>query len=305
MSDVVRVLVVDDSATQRCLLQSILKPAGYQIDTASDGVEALAYVKEHPPQLVVTDLKMPHMDGLQLVREISQLQLNVPVILTTAAGSEMVAAEALHAGAASYVPKAGLGRLLLTTVRRILELHKATQQNQSLADCLSSMTIEWKLTNDQSLVPNLIGRVESILEEVANYDQGQQMQIAMALDEAIVNAIVHGNLEVSSDLRRIDDGQPYLDKIKERIAMKPYCDRRVVFRLQVSRNQATFTIRDQGPGFCLEDVADATDPANLEKEGGRGLLLINTFMDEVQHHGGGTEIVMTKYCPEIPVEIEA
>ncbi|TWU45384.1 Chemotaxis protein CheY [Novipirellula aureliae] len=294
MSDSVRILVVDDSGTQRFLLQSVLRPAGFEIVTAVDGVEAFELVQRDPPDLVVTDLQMPRMDGLQLVREIGQLQLSIPVILTTAAGSELIAAEALHAGAASYVPKSGLSTLLLPTVRRILELKKATQENKALSACLDEVTYQWRLTNDPSLVPDLIGRVESILSELIPFDQSQHMQIAMSLDEAIVNAIVHGNLEINSEIRQLDDGQVYFETIDKRRKTPPYCDRRVLFRIEANRQRVTFTIRDEGPGFCVDGVADATDPANLEKAGGRGLLLMNAFMDELQYNDCGNQLVMTK-----------
>ncbi len=291
-----RILVVDDSPTQLVQIRMLLESVGYDVFTATDGLEALEQIKQSQPDLVLTDLQMPNMDGLELVREITQRQMSVPVILTTAAGSEMIAAQALHAGAASYVPKSGLSTILLPTVQRTLELQKSTQTNQLLADCFQSATFQWKLTNDQSLVPDLIGRVESILNELADYDPGQHMQIAMALDEAIVNAMVHGNFEVSTELRRVDDGQPYLDKISERSRTEPYCDRVVHFELHADREGATFKIRDEGPGFNVNDVPDPTDPSNLDKEGGRGLLLINTFMDEVHHNEKGNEIVMRKRC---------
>jgi len=302
MSDQVRILVVDDSGTQRFMLQSVLSSGDYEILTAVDGVEALELVERDEPDLVVTDLQMPRMDGLQLVREIGQLQRSIPVILTTAAGSELIAAEALHAGAASYVPKSGLSTLLLPTVRRILELRKAAQENKSLTACLDEVTFQWLLVNDQSLVPDLIGRVEAILSELIPFDQSQHMQIAMSLDEAIVNAIVHGNLEIDSEIREHDDGQLYFKTIDKRRRTPPYCDRRVLFRVEANREEVTFIIRDEGPGFCVENVADATDPANLEKAGGRGLLLMNAFMDELQYNDCGNQLVMTKRLANVAEE---
>ncbi|TWU21572.1 Chemotaxis protein CheY [Novipirellula galeiformis] len=303
MKDQHRILVVDDSATQLTQIRMLLESSGYEVSVASDGVQALASVKERLPDLVLTDLQMPNMDGLELVREITLQQLPVPVILTTAAGSELIAAQALHAGAASYVPKSAIATILLPTVRRVLELQVSAQTNQLLASCLHQTEVTWALVNDQSLVPDLIGSVESILNQMSDYDPGQHMQIAMALDEAIVNAMVHGNLEIASELKCIEDGQPYLDKIQERLADPAYSNRRVHFSLRADRHGAVFTIRDEGPGFNLSDVPDPTDPSNLDKEGGRGLLLINTFMDEVKHNEKGNEITMVKLCVnDSPVE---
>ncbi len=291
-----RILVVEDSPCQLLQIQMLLESTGYDVSTAGDGQEAMESIRKSTFDLVVTDLEMPRMDGLGLVRAIFAQDLDLPVILTTASGSELIAAETLHAGAASYVPKDSISSILVPTVARILELKQAAQPDPRLASCVHRVQVEWKLDNDLKLVPNLIRRVESVLSELGICDPSARLQVAMALDEAIVNAMVHGNLEVSSELRRMEEGRPYSQKIKERQSLAPYCDRRVTFCLQVDRSTATFTISDEGPGFQLNEVSDPTDPANLEREGGRGLLLIHTFMDQVIHNECGNKIVMIKHC---------
>lgn len=296
MSEAARILAVDDSATQLHHLKMLLEGAGYDVSTARDGVEAVELVQTEIFDLVVSDLQMPNLDGLGVIREMARLEIAVPVIVVTAAGSEMIAAQALHAGAASYVPKSGSDSILIPTVQRVLELRQAQRPHQKLADCLSEVTVRWKLINDQALVPVLIRRVETVLQEFGFCDPAQLLQVAMALDEALINAMVHGNLEVSSELRRIDEGRPYTRLIEERLHQQPYSDRRVDFLLKVNAESALFQITDQGPGFKVQEVPDPTDPANLELEGGRGLLLINTFMDSVSHNSTGNQITMTKSC---------
>ena len=64
--------------------------------------------------------------------------------------------------------------------------------------------------------------------------------------------------------------------------------------MQASRSSVEFVIRDEGPGFDLSGLPDPTDPENLAKVSGRGLLLINAFMDEVRHNDQGNEITMVK-----------
>ena len=103
------VLVVDDSSADRIVVGRLLeKRPGCAVEYAADGVEALARVKTAPPDLIVTDLRMPRMDGLELVGAIRTDYPLVPVILITAYGSEMLAVEALRQGAAGYVPKSQL-----------------------------------------------------------------------------------------------------------------------------------------------------------------------------------------------------
>ena len=298
-----KILVVDDSPTQLLQIQILLESEGFEVITAGDGREALDLLAEVTPDVIVTDLQMPNMDGLELVTAIARQQLLIPVILTTAAGSEMIAAEALHAGATSYVPKSGIGNLMISTVQRLLELRQATETDRQLAKRLTSVAHTYTLGNDRSLVPILIGRVEMMLKEFGVYDTGQQMQLAMALDEAVINSMIHGNLEVDSCLQHEGDSKKFYEKVRERSSQQPYSDRNVYVEIRVDLEGVTCIITDEGPGFDICKVADCTASKNLDREGGRGLLLINTFMDHVEHNSRGNQITMRKKFSPAPAKL--
>src|ERR1022692_3624504 len=118
-----RVLVVDDAAIDRFVAGTLLEEhAGWSAVFAEDGKEALALLKQQVPDLVLTDLQMPEINGLQLVEAIRRDYPFVPVILMTAHGSEEIAGAALQKGAASYVPKKNLARDLVSTVESVLEI---------------------------------------------------------------------------------------------------------------------------------------------------------------------------------------
>src|SRR5262245_11702726 len=100
------ILLVDDSPVDRELACSILKKLpGLTVDFASNGVAEVEHLEARTPLAIVTDLQMPEMDGLELVRCVRQRFPTIPVILMTGYGSEDLALEALVAGAADYVPK--------------------------------------------------------------------------------------------------------------------------------------------------------------------------------------------------------
>ena len=108
------VLVVDDSAVDRKLISTLLSnQTDWHIDVRNDGQQALAYVAEHQPDLVLSDMKMPNLDGLSLVGELRSKHPLIPVILITSFGSEELAMEALKEGAASYCPKTRMSRDLI------------------------------------------------------------------------------------------------------------------------------------------------------------------------------------------------
>lgn len=93
-----RVLVVDDDESVRTLVAKMLLTADYVVDTASDGPGALALLEEHRYDLIVTDLKMPGMDGLSLIREVRRTTPELPVIIMTAYSTEASAIEAINLG---------------------------------------------------------------------------------------------------------------------------------------------------------------------------------------------------------------
>jgi CheY-like chemotaxis protein/anti-sigma regulatory factor (Ser/Thr protein kinase) len=279
----------------RIRVEKLLGKEGYSVKSVPGGQEALAVLKQEPTDLVLTDMQMPEMDGLQLVEEIRDKYPSVPVILMTAHGSEEIAVAALQKGAASYVPKRNLAADLAETIANVLQVARAGRNEQQLLQSLISTESHFILENDASLIPSLIGHLENNLKRMRLCDENGLIRVAVALREALINAILHGNLEIDSEQREKDDKQ-YRALIAERRQQEPYQDRRVHVYAKESRREAVYVIRDEGRGFDPSALPDPTDPSNLEKASGRGLLLIRTFMDEVHHNESGNEITMVKHC---------
>ncbi len=99
-----RVLVVDDEPQITRVLRTVLSSHGYQVRTAAEGESALTHFKEWSPELVITDLYMPHMDGVELCRRIREVS-TVPIIVLSVKGEDKTKVEALDSGADDYVTK--------------------------------------------------------------------------------------------------------------------------------------------------------------------------------------------------------
>jgi two-component system NtrC family sensor kinase len=116
-----KILVVDDAAEIRDVLADlILRPSGYQVETAVDGAEALARIRAGRPDLVISDIKMPVLGGLELAHTLKLEAPGLPVILITAEGSEEMARQALRAGVADYFPKPFDPDEMLASIERAL-----------------------------------------------------------------------------------------------------------------------------------------------------------------------------------------
>ena len=116
-----RVLVVDDEPAARGGLQKLLAGEGYEVNVAEDGVSALAVAAEHPPDVVVTDLKMPNMDGIELMKKLRENDGSVPIIVATALGDVNNAVHAMRAGADDYLTKPIDFDALVVAVERAVE----------------------------------------------------------------------------------------------------------------------------------------------------------------------------------------
>lgn len=290
-----RILVVDDSAGDRRLVAEYLKhDADLELAHAFNGVIALEKMAQAEPDLVITDLMMPQMDGLELVAAAREKHPMVPVILMTGRGDEEIAAQALQAGAASYVPKRLLAQDLLDTVRRVLGVSSRKRPRKRLMSCLTETVHEFVLENDCSLFDPLVTYLQEDLARMGLCDETECTRIGVALEEALANALCHGNLALDPCLREKDE-QAYRRLFEQRSQQPPYRDRRIRVQAKLSRGKAVFVIRDEGNGFDPACLPDPTDPANLERVCGRGCLLMRTFMDEVTYNETGNEVTLTKY----------
>jgi CheY-like chemotaxis protein len=288
------VLIVDDSPIDRRLAgRMVEQSAGLSVLYAGDGREALALLEQQTPALVLTDLQMPEMDGLELVKEVRSRYADVPVVLMTAHGSEEIAILALQAGAASYVPKRALARDLADTLKQVLSVAAVDRTRLRLLSSLERHESSFRLENDPDLIAPLIDLFLQDLAGMKIGDATTRLRIGVALQESLTNALYHGNLEVSSDLRQ-EDERHFYDLVERRRALDPYESRRIEVRSTLDRCGATFVIRDEGPGFDVSALDRPIDPEDLMRIGGRGLLLIRTFMDEVLHNASGNQITLVK-----------
>lgn len=131
-----RILVVDDEENLRRVTQLKLHQAGYEAMTASDGAQALDLLTRNPQDLIITDLKMPGMSGMELLRKIREEYPEVIVIVVTAFGTVESAVEAMKLGAYDYIIKPVNSDALKLVVSRALEHHRLQEEVKSLRSAI-------------------------------------------------------------------------------------------------------------------------------------------------------------------------
>lgn len=123
------VLVVEDSVTSRTLLQTILERAGYLVQTATDGIEALALIKQHPFDIVVSDIDMPRMNGFTLTEKIraDERLVHLPIVLVTSLDAEEDRNHGLAVGADAYIVKSSFDRHgILEVIANLLAFRRSS-----------------------------------------------------------------------------------------------------------------------------------------------------------------------------------
>lgn len=291
------VMVVDDTAVDRRLAGGLLEQSpDFNVCYAENGQDALVKIGDYLPDLVLTDLQMPTIDGLELVTSIGQRFPDLPVVLMTAHGSENIAAQALASGAASYVPKNELAESLLETVRHVLAIAGSESRNRKLADCIRRTEFEFELDSDPELIEPLSELVQQIIDSYQLFDAQSRLRVGVAFENALANAMIRGNLEISRE--KFPVTTPAI--VKERRANSPWRERRVRLEISLNTDRVEFVLKDQGPGFDLAHVPEPGDPNSFRDGIGRGLVLIRSFMDDVRFEDSGRILRMSKQGSKVP-----
>ncbi|MGH7220772.1 MAG: sigma-54-dependent transcriptional regulator, partial [Nitrospiraceae bacterium] len=184
-----RVMVVDDDAETLALLREVVAKEGYQVETAEDGESALRQLAEWQPDLVITDIHMPGMDGLALLASVREMAPDVLVILLTAYGSLKTAVDAIKAGAFDYLSKPFAVDDIRLVVRRALEHKKLVRENRILRDQLRE---RYRFDN---LVGSSAGMVAvyKLIARVAETDSTVLIQGESGTGKELIARAIHAN----------------------------------------------------------------------------------------------------------------
>lgn len=286
-------LVVDDSATDRVLAGRLLEQGGgIEVGFAKNGREALDAVRERIPDVIVCDLQMPEMNGLELVEAIKREFPSIPVVLMTARGSESIAAEALRKGAASYVPKMILANHLRETVNRILTAAGADRRHSRLMHALEDYQCRFRLRNDPGLIEPLTAHVQEALRGLPLGDEAERLRVGQAVKHVLWMAHRHGNLEVPLDATLSDSDLEQLTA--QRSDQPPYASRSIVFDAHISASELIITVTHEGPGIDVAALPSDLESRAVDRSWLASFVMVPSIMDDVRYDDGGRTIGLLK-----------
>ena len=182
---------------------------------------------------------------------------------------------------------------LLEAVESLLDLRQRRREHATVQACCVQVVLEYELDNDKARIAPLIEILLKRCDQFGLFDDRDRVRAQISLEEALLNAVIHGNLEVDSKLRE-QAGDEFGRMIALRQSIPRYADRRVTIRCELDRQGAAFRIRDEGPGFDVSKVRDCRDSDRLAVASGRGVLLMRSFMDQVTYNATGNEVQLRK-----------
>ncbi|GER93206.1 sigma-54-dependent Fis family transcriptional regulator [hot springs metagenome] len=180
-----KVLIVEDSKTTRLILRRMLEKEAYAIYEAANGIEAINIFSKDKPDVVILDLNMPGMDGIQTINEIKKIDASIPVIVVTSQGDMSTAVETMKLGAYDFLVKPVEAGKLIVTVKRAIEKLYLQKEISSLHESVDK-SLEWTLGSS-----NAMKKVIEQIKQVAQSDFSIIIQGETGTGKTFVANIIH------------------------------------------------------------------------------------------------------------------
>jgi serine/threonine-protein kinase RsbW len=257
-----RILVVDNNDDLRASLERVLGGLGHEVVGTGQRKEALARRDLDSFDLIISDLTDEGECSPDSLGALQRKHLLVPVTRD----SEPTIVKAFKMGAGNFLRLPYNKQDLLDIVEQTLS-HKLSYEDDPNVVAHVHEKIEFEVPSDLALMNSVL---QYLLDRVSKLGliKPERSNLYVALDEAFVNAVKHGNKNDPAKLVRIT--------------------------AELSPQEASFTVEDEGEGFNVKEIPDPCDPANLFKTSGRGVLLIYNIMDEVEYNAQGNRVKMVK-----------
>lgn len=289
-----KVLIVEDDKASRLFLESLLESNDYSFKSAANGIEGLNVFDEYQPDLVLSDIQMPIMDGLELLEAIRDKRSETIVVIITAFGTENYAIQALHLGANNYLKKPVASQELLRLLKKYKSIFTSKFSPDALPGKLLNRNFKMEFKSEFNKIPKIVDKV--IVESALEFENTIKVNIELGLVELITNAIEHGNLAIDYHQKQNALNKGTLDELyKDRTNKAEYKDRKITVDFYTDEEIIQWTITDEGDGFDWKSLPDPTDQQHILELSGRGVFISNFLFDKVEYSGKGNIVTATKY----------
>lgn len=290
-----KILIVEDDKDARMVLATLAQYEGHEVRFADDGGSGLKLFDAFQPDLVLSDIFMPVMDGLQLLERIRKKSDDTIVVITTAFGSADYTLQALRLRANDYLLKPLLPQEIIACIKKYSNVIAARTVEEEVVGMILNRRLTMKLDNNLEMLGRVANRL--IKETECRLSRHSRLGVRLGLLEILTNAIEHGNLGISYQEKSaaMEAGPHELSRLlAERMAVPEAQTRSILVEFSMDKNQCEWIITDDGDGFDSSAIPDPCDPANIMVKHGRGILLARFNFDEVLFQEKGNQVVLRK-----------
>lgn len=289
-----KILVVDDNPIYRRLLTEIVSSKKINFLEASDGEIGLDMFKKHLPDVVICDVFMPKLNGLDLLKAIKRIKPDTFVIMVTVHDFEDWIIEALESGASNFLKGPVTHKELSMLIDKYYEIVKNRSFSKNFISIIKEKQLTLKFNSDIMSVPNI---VDYILRETGNrINISERFGFELGLNELITNSIEHGNMEISSEEKKTAiENNKLLQLYKSKFKEPEIANRTITVKLNISKEIIELEIIDEGKGFDRQNICDPLKAVNAKELVGKGIFLSKHYFDEMEYIGKGNIVRIKKY----------
>ncbi len=262
------ILIIDDVEEIRISLSKIVEQLGIIPMTASNGSEALNLLQSEKVDLIITDLMMPEMDGLQLIVQSRKLNPRIPIAVISGYGDIKNATFALTRGAFNFITKPFTIKEIENIIRKGLRLRELSLGTERLLKNIRNKT-EITIPSYTHLLPSVTFYILKECQWRGIDNEDLLNNISVCTDEILTNALTHGNEE------------------------NP--DKTISITLQFDTGKFTFTIQDEGNGFDVKEFDRQIKQNACDIPNKRGLFIVEYLSDEISFNDKGNAVTATIY----------
>ncbi|MCK5536823.1 MAG: response regulator, partial [Bacteroidales bacterium] len=282
-----KILIVEDDLASREYLKNAIEIEGHEYKAAENGREGLEIFSEFKPDLVLCDIQMPIMDGLELLEAIRGKKSNSIFIMITAFSTEDYAVKAFHLGANNYIKKP----VRQSDLIGLLQKYEAVVKNRKavapkVPGNLLHREFVLEFPTHTEMVPKV---VDYLIQETGNlFSSDEKISIELGLVELFTNSIEHGNLEISFQEKSEALKNGKLERLYEdRLNDPKLASRKIRVQFEMIGSRCTWIIEDEGKGFDWKDIQSNIEEERLFDLNGRGIFICQFLFDELEYSGRG------------------
>ena len=262
------ILIIDDAEEIRTSLSAIVEQLGLIPLTASNGLEALQLMQSERVDLIITDLMMPRMDGLQFILQSRSINPKIPIAVISAYGDVKNATFALTRGAFNFISKPFSIKEVDNIIKKGLRLRELALGTDRLLKNIRNQT-EITIPSYPHLIPSVTYYILKECQWRGIDNENILNNISVCTDEILTNALIHGN--------------------------KGSAQKKVSITLSFDTEKFTLTVQDEGEGFEAREYSQQLKKNQLDIPAKRGLFIVEYLTDKVSFNDRGNEISITLY----------